>query len=218
MLARPVFLIVVGITCVVSAAVAVVAWRFAIFLLPFSWTGEAEDLAERLRVTTGAVVADIGAGDGALAFDMARRVGASGAVYATELDAGRVDEIAGQISRNEIPHVRVVQGAADATRLPDRCCDAIYMRAVFHHIGNADVFAAEVRKALRPGGRIAVIDFPPGALWFHGDNHGVAPDNVIQAFERAGLKQTQRVDDWGGGTYLLLFELESPYADDRSAR
>jgi ubiquinone/menaquinone biosynthesis C-methylase UbiE len=213
MLARPVFVTVVGITCVVFAAAAVLAWRFAIFVLPLSLTGEADDLAKRLHVTAGSVVADIGAGDGSLAFAIAKRVGASGTVYATELDADRLGEIAERLSRSGISQVRVVQGATDVTRLPDRCCDAIYMRTVFHHIQHREAFAAEVRKALRPGGRVAIIDFPPGALWFHGDNHGVAADNVIQAFEGAGLRRTARVEDWGGGTYFLLFELESAYAD-----
>jgi ubiquinone/menaquinone biosynthesis C-methylase UbiE len=122
------------------------------------------------------------------------------------------------VSRSGLSQVRVVRGAADITRLPDRCCDAIYMRTVFHHIQDREAFAAEVRKALRPGGRVAIIDFPPGALWFHGDNHGVAADNVIQAFESAGLTRAARVEDWGGGTYFLLFELESAYADVDDSR
>jgi ubiquinone/menaquinone biosynthesis C-methylase UbiE len=208
----------VGVFFVSAAALAVVGWRFAIFVLPFSWTGEADAIAKRLRVKPGAVIADIGAGDGALAFEIGRKVGSGGTVYAVELDGTRLGEIANGASRAGLTQIRVVEGETDGTPLPDRCCDAVYLRTVFHHIGNRDAFAKAVKKALRPGGRVAVIDFPPGALWFHGDNHGVAAINVIQAFEGAGLQRIEQVDDWGGGTYFLLFELESPYADDDSAR
>ena len=64
---------------------AIVAWRFAFFIVPFSWTGEAARLAELLRVRPGATVADIGAGNGSMAVEMARLVGRDGVVYATEL-------------------------------------------------------------------------------------------------------------------------------------
>jgi ubiquinone/menaquinone biosynthesis C-methylase UbiE len=218
MLARPGAVITAGIVLLSLSALAVVLWRFAIFVLPFSWTGEAEDLADRLRVKPGSVIADIGAGDGSLAFEMGRRVGTTGTVYATELDPARLGQIADRASRAGLRQIRVIAGETAGTRLPDRCCDAVYLRTVFHHIADPSLFADAVRRALRPGGRVAIVDFPPGALWFHGDNHGVAANTVIQAFERAGFRRIEQIDDWGGGTYFLLFELESAYADDDSAR
>ena len=47
---------------------------------------------------------------------------------------------------------------------------------------------------MRPGGRVAVIDFAPGTLWFHGADHGVRPDDVVRAFQAAGLRLRERVD------------------------
>ncbi len=108
-----------------------------------------------------------------------------------------------------MPQLRILEASTDATRLPFECCDALYLRAVFHHITDRDGYAREVRKAVRPGGRVAVIDFAPGALWFHGREHGVSREDVTRAFEQAGLSLIQRVDDWGGGTYALLFERPS---------
>ena len=80
------------------------------------------------------------------------------------------------------------------------------MRAVFHHIEDPTALAASVAAAVRPGGRVAIIDFPPGALWFHGADHGVTPEAVTTAFEGAGLSLAQRIDDWGGGMFLLAFD------------
>ena len=73
-----------GVALVAGGAVT---WRFAFFILPLAWTGEPEQLARALGLQHGMVVADIGAGSGALATAMAAQVGETGRVYATELSA-----------------------------------------------------------------------------------------------------------------------------------
>jgi ubiquinone/menaquinone biosynthesis C-methylase UbiE len=100
----------------------------------------------------------------------------------------------------------VVEAAADETRLANECCDAVYLRTVFHHIGDKGAFARSLARTVRTGGRVAVIDFPPGALWFHEADHGVSAATVIDACYQAGLRLVQQSEDWGGGTYLLVFE------------
>jgi len=187
-------------------AAAVVGWRFAIFVLPFSWTGESERLAELLRVAPGQTLADVGAGAGALAADMAARVGAAGTVYATEISPEHRQTIATRVATKGLHNIRIVEAAADATHLPDDCCDAVYLRTVFHHIEDKPAFARALAKAVRTGGRLAIVDFAPGALWFHGSDHGVASATVVDAFRHAGLRLVQHSTGWGGGTYLLLFE------------
>jgi hypothetical protein len=58
------------------------------------------------------------------------------------------------------------------------------------------------------GERIAVIDFAPGHLWFHGGDHGVDPDIVVAAFASAGCAPRHCDDRWGGPTFLVLFECD----------
>jgi ubiquinone/menaquinone biosynthesis C-methylase UbiE len=151
-------------------------------------------------------VADIGAGSGALAMEMASLVGSAGQVFATELDPKKRGVIERRISGAFGSNVRAVAASEAETGLPESCCDAIYMRAVFHHVVDPPKFAANVVRALRPGGRVGVIDFAPGTLWFHGADHGVRPASVVTAFQSAGLNVRERVDDWGGGMYLIVFE------------
>lgn len=103
----------------------------------------------------------------------------------------------------------IIAATKTETWLPSRCCDAIYMRAVFHHVADRSRFAADVTHALRPGGRVGVIDFAPGTLWFHGPDHGVEPHAVLRAFQAAGLRLRERVDEWGGGMFLLVFESDT---------
>jgi ubiquinone/menaquinone biosynthesis C-methylase UbiE len=198
--------LIVGMLGVVAVIGCAVAWRFAFFVAPFAWTAEPTRLRQVLGVAPGDRVAEIGAGDGSMAVDMARALGSGSVLYATELSGARRDDITRRSARAGTSHLRVVEAAPARTNLPEGCCDAVYMRAVFHHVEDPAAFAASVAAAVRPGGRVAIIDFPPGALWFHGADHGVTPGTVTMAFERAGLSLSQRIDAWGGGMFLLAFD------------
>ena len=191
---------------VVGVAAATVLWRVSWFVLPLAWTGEPGALAAALALRPGMRVADVGAGDGAMAAAMAGIVGPSGRVFATELSAARRRDIGARVQREGLGNVTAVVAHDTATGLPEACCDAVYLRHVFHHPADRGAFVAALSRAVRPGGRIAVIDFPPGALWFHGADHGVSADDVGAAFGAAGWRQVARHDDWGGGTFLVAFE------------
>jgi SAM-dependent methyltransferase len=127
-------------------------------------------------------------------------------VFATELDPDRRRAIAATAARAQAANVRVVEAGTNSTNLPDHCCRAIYMRTMLHHVTDRAAFARDVVRSVETGGRIAVIDFAPGHLWFHGQDHGVAPEDVVSAFRTAGCELRRRDDRWGGPTFLLLFE------------
>ena len=77
--------VVVVPAAAMAVAVAALVWRFSWFVAPLAWTGEAAALAAALAVVPGMRVADVGAGDGAMAAALARIVGPAGRVFATEL-------------------------------------------------------------------------------------------------------------------------------------
>lgn len=191
---------------VVAFGAGLLLWRFGFFMAPFAWTGEPARLAEALGLEPGMRVADVGAGSGDLAVAMARIVGGNGVVHATELTAANREAIARRAASAGAANVRVVAAERDATGLAAASCDAIYLRTVFHHVSDRHSVAAALVRAVRPGGRIAIVDFAPGTLWFHGADHGVSPDAVREAFAAAGWRVRQQDDDWGGGMFLLVFE------------
>jgi SAM-dependent methyltransferase len=205
MLDRPFIAAGVMVAVVLAVATVVVGRQFAIFLMPFSWTGEPASLIDLLGLQPGDRVADIGAGDGAHAVAVAHILGSDGEVLATDIDPERRRAIADRAGRAGVK-VRVLEGAADRTNLADRCCAAIYMRMMLHHVADRKAFARDVVRSVEPGGRVAVIDFAPGRLWFHGRDHGVAPEDIASAFTGAGCTLRRRDDRWGGPTFLLLFE------------
>ena len=197
---------VVLLGALVAVAAGVVLYRFAFFLLPVQWTGEVDRLAELLQVGAGSSVADIGAGDGSHAVAMAEIVGPRGMVYASELSAERHAEIHSRVTGRNLSQVSVVKASADDANLPGACCDAVYLRAVLHHVSDRGLLARQLRDAVRPNGRAAVIDFPPGALWFHGRDHGVTSDAAIAAFTAHGWTVVARDPTWGGGMFMVLLE------------
>jgi predicted methyltransferase len=170
---------------------------------------EADRLAAVLGVTTGATIAEIGAGAGEMTVEMAERVGDTGRVYSTELGDDKVESLREAVSHAR-PQVRVVAGAEDDTRLPAGCCDAIYMRRVYHHFTHPVPMDASLFDALRPGGRLAVIDFehsegtPPPGVPANRKGHGVPPKVVVEELTRAGFEHV-RTEDWTGGMFLALF-------------
>ena len=206
MFTKPYAVWALGLLVLTVTAAGIIGWRFAYFVFPFAWTGEASRLGERLGIGPGSRVADIGAGDGSMALEIAQLVGDRGEVYASELTAEQREVIAGRLAKAGGASVRVIEASMDSTNLPAGCCDAVYMRTVFHHVEEPAAFARQVRTAVRPGGRVAVIDFAPGSLWFHGADHGVTPGAITAAFEQAGFVRSRPVERWGASLFLLLFE------------
>ena len=190
-----------------SAAVFAVTplGRDVIFhILPIGWSGEAERLAAALRIESGAVVADIGAGNGALVVELSRLVGPQGRALATERTPDQRRRIADRAAAAGAT-VTVVEAGERTTGLPDACCDAIVMRMVMHHIVDPAEFARDIRRSVRNGGRVGIIDFAPGALPHLAGDHGVTRDLVVAYFTAAGFEVDSRDDNWGGRNYLVVF-------------
>jgi len=176
--------------------------------------GEVERLAEWLDVKPGMHVADLGAGDGTFTVALARRVGRSGQVYATEIDDERLADIRRAATAAALSNVAVIEGAVSSTKLPDSCCHALFSRAVYHHLTDPAAINADVLRALRPGGRLLVIDFEPGGIlnWIgrpetadrHG-GHGTPKETVVSEVTAAGFELMRGPASWRGRTYGVLF-------------
>ena len=162
---------------------------------------ETARIAQALQLDQGLTVADVGAGDGQYSVFLADAVGTTGAVYATEVDEGRLEAIREAVAGRD--NVKVVHGKPDSTELPAECCDRILLRRVYHHFEDPQSMLASLLASLRPGGVIAVVDFlresselgRPDATP-HDHEHGVRIDDLTAAMQEAGFELVGQVDDW----------------------
>ena len=176
---------------------------------------EVERLVEWLGVEAGMAVADLGAGDGRFAFALAERVGPAGRVYATELSAAQLDHMRSAVNDRRLDNVHVVEAGVTETNLPEGCCDALFSRNVYHHLTEPDAVNADIRRALRPGGRLLVIDFEPGGpldaigrpdtAARHG-GHGTPKETVVAEVTASGFLLRRGPEPWRGRMYGILFE------------
>ncbi len=173
---------------------------------------EVKRLAALMAWKPGTIAADIGAGDGKYTFAAVERVGASGKVYATEIDRKKLEELQGEIAKRKLENVTVVESKEADTNLPSGCCDAIFLRHVYHHLTKPVEFDRNLARSLKLGGRLAIIDFAPRSglepvegVPSNRGGHGIAQKLVIEELSAAGFEVEKIVNDWPDDSYCVLF-------------
>lgn len=176
-----------------------------------TWHQESARLASLLKWHDGSVVADVGAGKGQLTVAAAERIAPSGKIYSTELDSQEVDALK-QLAASQ-KNIIVVQAAEASTNLPANCCDSIFMRLVYHHLTKPAEIDASLFQALKPGGRLAVIDENPGkgslippGVPKNRVGHGIPQKILISELTAAGFKVETIDNNWlGGDAYHQMY-------------
>ncbi len=174
---------------------------------------EVARLIELLELQPESAVADVGAGSGEMTLEMARQVGDSVRIYSTDINPRAVQQLKESAAAAGLKNVIVLEGHANRTNLPDACCDGIFVRHVYHHFGDPQAMNASITRALKPGGRFAVMDFPPRkpgtevirpGLRGGGDTHGVTTATVVAELKEAGFEIVTVVPEWPGSLFLVL--------------
>ncbi|HVL23944.1 MAG TPA: methyltransferase domain-containing protein [Thermomicrobiales bacterium] len=114
---------------------------------------------EALDLRTGMTVADIGAGSGYYTVRMARKVGAEGRVYATDIQVGMLSLLQRRAKQEMLQNVVPVLGAIDDPKLPTGSLDLALMVDVYHELSSPQAFVRRLREALKPEGRLVLIEF-----------------------------------------------------------
>jgi protein-L-isoaspartate O-methyltransferase len=112
-----------------------------------------------LGLKPGDVVADVGAGSGYYAVRLAKVVGPTGKVVATDLQPGMLDLIRAKVARERLTNVQLVQGRSDDPVLPPGTFDLILMVDVYHELAEPQVFVRRLKEALKADGRLVLIEF-----------------------------------------------------------
>lgn len=209
-------------SCLSAAALALVIAAIINLLCASSaaaafWGSKADrfdQLESLLELKTGSTVAEIGAGDGAVSLAAAQRVGPGGRVFSTEIDPEAIDQIRRRVRAAGLENVTVVRATASDTGLPAGCCDAVFMIGVYHHFTDPLRTDASIFRALRPGGRLVIVDFRPSWLlkpWTpkgipsNRGGHGIPEQILENEVTHSGFRIVHAYDHWGDSWFLSYF-------------
>ena len=129
--------------------------------------GEAAKVMDLLDIRPGMAVADIGAGAGYYVGHLSHRVGSEGRVFAQDLERRTLDRLGRRVSRERLSNVLFVLGAPHDPRLAPRSVDLALLVHMYHEIAQPYGLLANLAPAMRPGGRVAILD-SDGPVLDHG--------------------------------------------------
>lgn len=167
-------------------------------------------LIDVLELKEGSVVADIGAGEGEQTLAIARHIGPEGKIYSTELGSESVAELRNAVENAKTNNITVLEGHPKRTNLPEQCCDAIYLRRVYHHFNDPASMNKSLYQSLKAGGRLAVIDFEPRGTESEpsgrdaGGTHGVTNETVVEELKKAGFTLISSEQPTGRDIYVVM--------------
>jgi ubiquinone/menaquinone biosynthesis C-methylase UbiE len=142
-----------------------------------------------LAIAPGKSVADIGAGSGWFTVRAARRVSASGQVFAVDINPEAIQYIDNRIQKEQLPNVKTIVSKPDDPLLPPNSVDAVLMLKTYHEIAHPITLLKNLRPALRPGAKIGIIDRNG-----NGADHGIGREVVIREAKQAGFKLINQYD------------------------
>jgi len=157
-----------------------------------------------LKIEPGKTVADIGAGSGWFTVRAARKVGATGVVYAEDINPNATKYIDDRVKKEKLANVRTVLGVPDNPKLPPSSVDAVLMLKVYHEIAQPVPFMRRLRESLRAGALVGVIDRNGNGS---GTDHGLPQAILEREMSEAGFRKVALYDftKTDGQDYFVIF-------------
>jgi Methylase involved in ubiquinone/menaquinone biosynthesis len=172
-----------------------------------SWQMPAEVL-RAMKLQPGQLVADIGAGGGYFTFRFARAVGETGRVFAVDIDTEMLEHVRDRARRENIGNVEIIEAQPDDPRLPPEGVDVIFICNTYHHLSYRENYFRRLRGALRPNGRLMIVEFD-GRGWFATVvGHHTPPQQIREEMQRAGYRLAESYDFLPRQSFLIFIPSE----------
>lgn len=168
-------------------------------------------IVQALNIRPGSTIADVGAGTGLLTLLLADATGPRGRVLAGDIFPEFLKFIAQRAREAGMQNIECVLGKERSAELPRASCDLVFVCDTYHHFEYPRSMLASLRSALRPGGRLAIVDFERiegvSPAWIF-EHVRAGRSQVIDEIEAAGFRRVEAVSpSFLKDNYLELFEL-----------
>ena len=147
------------------------------------------EVIQALALKPDAVVADIGSGTGYFSARIANMT-PKGRVYGVDTEPDMVKYLSERAKREGLKNVTAVQAGPGDPRLPEKA-DVVILVDVYHHVENREQYFRQLQKSLKPGGRLAIIDFRMDSPEGPPKSARIAPEQVKAELARAGYALAQ---------------------------
>lgn len=165
-----------------------------------------DEMVGALSLEPGAVVGEVGAGIGYFTFRLSRAVGSSGHVFAAEVEPAILRVLHERIEERAVRNVSPIWAVPDDPLLPPSACDWILMVGTYHHFADGPAMLSRLARSLRPGGRIANVDFHARELPVGPPlEHKISREDFLADAVKAGLAVAQ---EWTFLPYHYFLALE----------
>ncbi len=167
------------------------------------------------KLKPGLAVADVGAGTGLFTRLFADEVQKEGTVYAVDISQKFLDHIAASAEKQNLKNIKTVLGTDMSAGLPEASVDVVFICDTYHHFEYPERMMASVHKALKPGGRVVVVDFhrTPGKSSDWALKHVRAGQDVVEKeIAGCGFRKAAEVKDLLKENYMVVFEKADPKA------
>jgi len=149
-----------------------------------------EEVVALMAISPGMVVADIGAGTGYFLPHLSRAVGKNGKVWGLDISQDMVRYMKARVNKHGLDNVNPRLVKADDPLLGPASVDRILIVDTWHHIAERPAYARKLAAALRPGGKLVIVDFTAEAKHGPPKKFRLTPASVVAELSAAGLKPT----------------------------
>jgi arsenite methyltransferase len=164
-----------------------------------------DEVLEHLHIGEGQAIADIGSGGGYFTLAFARRTGGTGRVYAVDVKKKYLDFIRRQAVREGLGNISFVLAGEGGMDLPEAGLDLVFARNVFHHLPEQSNYFAGLKKYLKPGGIVAIVEHKKKGFGFIAlFGHHTSQETIVQGMKKAGYIPTASFDFLPGQTFNLF--------------
>ena len=160
-----------------------------------------------LGLGPGQTVIDVGSGGGYFSLRFAKAVGSEGLVYAVDTNPTLLGYVGRRAAGSSLSNLHTVITDGFPSSIPDSSASLAFIRNVYHHLDDPASYFTRMRRLLKPGGKVVIIDYRDnaGGFSFHSlFEHSVSAADVEKDMKAAGFKM-ERSFDYLPEQYFMVF-------------